>query len=150
MARPDTRPDESPGARDARDWVKILARYRDPDPARSLFELAVTAAPFLGLWAAAWWALSVSPWLAMALAALNAAFLLRLFTIQHDCGHGSFLASRTAGDWVGRLLGVLTLTPYDVWKRTHSLHHSSSGNLGRRGIDDLHTMTVGKSVPALP
>ncbi|MEC7257911.1 MAG: fatty acid desaturase, partial [Pseudomonadota bacterium] len=80
----------------------------------------------------------------------NAAFLLRLFAIQHDCGHGAFFRSRKLGDWVGRLLGVLTLTPYDVWRRTHSIHHSTAGNLGRRGIGDIHTLTVAEYTALSP
>ena len=79
----------------ARDWLGILARYREPSTRRSLLELAVTLVPFFALWALAWMALSVSPWLALALAVLNGAFLVRIFIIQHDCGHGSFLKNRT-------------------------------------------------------
>ena len=133
---------ERPTRVDPRAWVAILARYRDPDPARSLFELAVTLLPFLAIWALAWWALSVSTLLAAALAVGNAAFLVRLFLIQHDCSHGAFLPSRRIGDWIGRVIGVLTLTPYDVWRKTHSEHHSTSGNLDRRGIGDVVTLTV--------
>ena len=69
-------------------------------------------------------------------------FLLRLFCIQHDCGHGSFFGNRTLSDWTGRTLGVLTLTPYDVWRRTHSIHHSHAGDLDERGIGDVMTLTV--------
>lgn len=126
----------------ARDWIKILSSYRDPSTLRSSFELAVTIGPFVALWALAWWALSVSPWLTLVLSLCNAGFLLRLFAIQHDCGHGAFFKSRSLSDWVGRVLGVLTLTPYDVWRRTHSMHHSASGNLGARGIGDITTLTV--------
>ncbi|WP_027243981.1 fatty acid desaturase [Leisingera daeponensis] len=129
-------------ARTARDWVKILAQYREPNPARSAFELAITLVPFVVLWALAWWSLSISYWLTLALSVCIAAFLLRLFTIQHDCGHGSFFTNRHVSDWVGRIIGVLTLTPYDVWRRTHSIHHSTHGNLGKRGMGDIHTMTV--------
>ncbi|MCU9847749.1 fatty acid desaturase [Defluviimonas sp. WL0024] len=125
-----------------KDWVRILAAYRDPDPVRSAFELAVSVIPFLGLWAVAWWALSISGWLALAIAVLNAGFLVRLFMIQHDCGHGGYFRSRALADWAGRAIGVLTLTPYDVWRSTHAIHHSSHGNLDRRGIGDIHTMTV--------
>ncbi|MEX0365659.1 MAG: fatty acid desaturase [Ruegeria sp.] len=129
-------------ATSARDWVKTLADYREPDEWRSAFELSISAVPFLSLWALAWISLSLSPWLALAISVLNAAFLLRLFAIQHDCGHGSFFKQRGVADWVGRVIGVFTLTPYDVWRRTHSMHHSASGNLGRRGIGDIHTLTV--------
>ncbi|AKO97173.1 MAG: fatty acid desaturase [Marinovum algicola] len=135
-------PRRSPEPRAARDWVKLLSEYRDPDTTRSWFELAVTIGPFVLLWALAWWSLGVSYWLTLALSSLNAAFLLRLFAIQHDCGHGAFFRNRTLSDWLGRVLGVLTLTPYDVWRRSHSIHHSSAGNLGRRGMGDIHTLTV--------
>ncbi len=126
----------------ASDWVKVLAKYREPSGRRSVFELAVTAIPFVLLWAIAWWALSISNWLALGASFLIAPFLLRLFAIQHDCGHGSFFKNRQVSDWVGRCIGVLTWTPYDVWRRSHSIHHSSSGNLGRRGIGDILTLTI--------
>ena len=135
-------PEQPPKIRAPKEWVKILSDYREPSSRRSAYELAVTIGPFLILWSLAWWALSVSYWLAFAISLVNAAFLLRLFAIQHDCGHGAFFSNRKVSDWVGRLLGVLTLTPYDVWRRTHAIHHSTAGNLGRRGIGDIHTKTV--------
>jgi omega-6 fatty acid desaturase (delta-12 desaturase) len=78
-----------------------------------------------------------------------AGFLLRLFLIQHDCGHGAFFGRRSLNDWVGRVLGTLTLTPYDFWRRSHNIHHASSGNLDQRGIGDIDTLTVGEYL-ALP
>lgn len=133
---------QSPETRSARDWVKILANYREPSAGRSAFELAVTLGPFVLLWTAAWFALSISGWLALAISIVNSAFLLRLFIIQHDCGHSSFFKNRTLSDWVGRAIGVVTLTPYDVWRQSHSVHHGGSGNLGRRGMGDVHTLTL--------
>ncbi len=128
--------------RDPRDWVKILSNYREPDALRSSFELAVTLGPFVVLWILAWWSLGFSYWLTFAISLVNAGFLLRLFAIQHDCGHGSFYKNKTVGDWLGRVIGVLTLTPYDVWRRAHAVHHGSFGNLARRGLGDIHTLTV--------
>ncbi|PTE14936.1 fatty acid desaturase [Pseudogemmobacter blasticus] len=128
--------------RTAREWLSILAQYREPSTWRSLFELVATLTPFLALWVLAWMALSVSPWLALALAAANGLFLVRIFIIQHDCGHGAFLKNRQAQDWVGRVLGVLTLTPYAVWRRTHSIHHAHHGDLDHRGIGDVLTLTI--------
>jgi omega-6 fatty acid desaturase (delta-12 desaturase) len=98
----------------------------------------------------AWMSLSVSYWLTFAISICNAAFLLRLFVIQHDCGHGSFFNNRTVSDWLGRVIGVLTLTPYDVWRRSHSLHHSASGDLERRGMGDVHTLTVAEYYALTP
>jgi acyl-lipid omega-6 desaturase (Delta-12 desaturase) len=132
----------SPDHEATRKWVQLLAAYRQPSQRRSHFELGVSLIPFVGLWGLAWWSLSFSPWLATGVAMLNGFFLIRLFAIQHDCGHGSFFRHRWENDLVGRALGVLTLTPYDVWKRTHSIHHSTSGNLDRRELGDIDTMTV--------
>lgn len=140
MRRSDDMP--APQVRSAKDWVRILAKYREPSIRRSILELVVTLVPFVALWGLAWAALSVSPWLAVAIAVLNGFFLVRIFCIQHDCGHASFFHSRRAQDWVGRCLGVLTLTPYDVWRRTHSIHHAQHGNLDQRGIGDVMTLTV--------
>jgi hypothetical protein len=139
MSAPRSTPQNPP---DARQLSRALARYRTPDPARSVLELTVTLAPFVATWAVACWMLSHSVALAMVLALGNAAFLVRLFMIQHDCGHGSFFRSRRLCDWLGRGIGVITLTPYDVWRETHSIHHASTGNLDRRGVGDLPTMTV--------
>lgn len=132
-----------------RDWLNTLAKYRAPSHKRSLFELAITGLPFVALWGAAWWALSVSYWLAFGISILAGAFLLRLFLIQHDCGHGAFFRTKWANDWVGRALGVLTLTPYDVWARSHTIHHGTSGNLSKRGMGDIDTLTV-REYLALP
>ena len=125
-----------------RDWVKILAAYREPNTLRSTLELAVSLVPFVALWIAACWTAQYSYIGAFLISALNGGFLLRLFCIQHDCGHGSFLGNRTASDWIGRALGVVTLTPYDVWRRSHSLHHSHSGDLDHRGMGDVMTLTI--------
>ncbi|NKF31233.1 fatty acid desaturase, partial [Pseudomonas sp. BGM005] len=110
-------------------WLKILAGYRQPRARRSAFELAVTAIPFALFWAAAWAAVRYGFLPGLVLVVPAAAFLLRLFMIQHDCGHGSFFARRRLDDWVGRTIGILTLTPYDYWRRAHAEHHASAGNL---------------------
>ena len=128
--------------RDAQSWVQALARYREPSVPRGVVEIAITAGPFVALWVLMWPALGFSYWLTLALAVPAAGFLLRLFIILHDCGHGSFFQHRAANDWVGRVCGVLTFTPFGVWRRTHNIHHATSGNLERRGIGDIETMTV--------
>lgn len=127
---------------DPRQLFRDLSRYRDANTRRSLFELAVTAGPFLVLWAAMAVLLQFGHMLALALAVPAGVFLLRLFLIQHDCGHGSFFSSRAANDHVGRVLGVLTLTPYDYWRRSHAAHHAGTSNLDARGFGDLDTLTV--------
>jgi omega-6 fatty acid desaturase (delta-12 desaturase) len=81
-------------------------------------------------------------WTTLLLALPAAGFLTRLFIIQHDCGHGSFFESRRACEMLGGILGVLTLTPYQYWKREHALHHATSGLLDKRGHGDIDTLTV--------
>ncbi|KXF78461.1 fatty acid desaturase [Paramesorhizobium deserti] len=127
---------------DHRSWLKILSNYRKPDRLRSVFELAVTIIPFAALWALSGAAVHYGFWWGLLLTIPAAGFLLRLFMIQHDCGHGAFFAHRQADDWIGRAIGVLTLTPYDYWKRTHAIHHASAGNLDERGVGDITTLTV--------
>jgi acyl-lipid omega-6 desaturase (Delta-12 desaturase) len=133
----------TPVALDARDLTQILVRYRAPSCMRSIVELVITAGPLILLWLLMWATLGLGYyWLCLLLAVPAAGFLVRLFMIQHDCGHGAFFHRRFANDWVGRVIGVLTLTPYDFWRRAHAVHHATSGNLERRGIGDIDTLTV--------
>jgi omega-6 fatty acid desaturase (delta-12 desaturase) len=133
----------------ASSWSKVLARYRSPNSLRSLLEIVITIGPFAVLWALAWLGLHLGYWFSLVLVVPAAAFLVRLFMIQHDCGHGSFFRSKALNDWIGRVIGVLTFTPYDFWRHTHAVHHASSGNLTRRGMGDIDTLTV-KEYVALP
>ena len=128
--------------RTALEWAQILAGYRARNHARSAAELLVTLGPFAGLWLLIWMSLEVGYWLSLIIAVPAAGFLVRLFMIQHDCSHGSFFRNRALNDWLGRVIGALTLTPYDGWRRAHAIHHATSGNLDRRGIGDVTTLTV--------
>lgn len=128
---------------DVRQLRRRLSRYGQPSDLRSIAELSVTLLPLVALWIMAWLTFRLGYWWATLLIAIpSAGFLVRLFMIQHDCGHGAFFSDRRANDWVGRVIGVLTLTPYDFWRRTHAIHHASSGNLDLRGIGDVDTLTV--------
>ncbi len=98
--------------------------------------------PLAALWALAWATLDIGYWLALPLAVVAAGFLVRLFMIQHDCSHGSFFHSKRANEWVGRVAGVLTLTPFHFWRKSHSTHHATCGNLERRGMGDIDTLTI--------
>ena len=129
-------------AADARALLKQLTPFRGPRLRQSIFELAITAGPFALLWLLTWAALDAGYMIGLLLTVPAGAFLLRLFLIQHDCGHGSFLPRRAGNDWVGRILGVLTLTPYDNWRRAHAMHHASTGNLDSRGVGDVDTLTI--------
>jgi omega-6 fatty acid desaturase (delta-12 desaturase) len=134
---------EANGAATARDWARALAPYRRPNAARGALELAVTVLPFVALWAGMLLASRNGLiWLSFAMAPFAAGLLARLFMIQHDCGHGGLFPSKPANDWVGRAIGIVTMTPYDHWRRLHAVHHATAGNLDRRGIGDIHTLTV--------
>ncbi len=127
---------------DPRALLRQLAPYRQADTARAAFELAVTAIPFALLWFLTYMAVEAGHLAGLLLALPAGGFLLRLFLIQHDCGHGSFFRSRAGNDRLGRVLGVLTLTPYEYWRRSHAAHHAGTGNLDARGLGDLDTLTV--------
>ena len=128
--------------RSAKEWARVLARYRNPSHLRSVIEIIITSIPFVLLWLAAVYFYRHSYLLSL-LFIFPAAFLLvRLFCIQHDCGHGTFFRHKIINDWVGRIIGVFTFTPYEVWRKDHAAHHSTSGNLARRGFGDVTTLTL--------
>jgi acyl-lipid omega-6 desaturase (Delta-12 desaturase) len=123
-------------------WREVVSRYAKPDTRRAIVQILNTGLPFLLLMGAMFYALSHAVWPALLLALPAGALLVRLFAIQHDCGHGSYFKSRRANDALGWLLGIVTLTPYGCWRRSHAIHHATSGNLDRRGIGDVDTLTV--------
>jgi omega-6 fatty acid desaturase (delta-12 desaturase) len=124
------------------DWNALLAPYRSPVLWRSLFQVANTAIPLVLLWVLMVWSLSIGYWLTLLLAVPTTGFLVRLFMIQHDCGHFSFFRSRWANDLAGSIIGVFTLIPYVYWRKTHAIHHAGSGNLDHRSFGDIDTLTV--------
>lgn len=124
-------------------WRRELAKYRTPHGGRGASELAITAVPFAFAWAAMYWSVSHGQlWIYALLLVPTAGLLVRLFLIQHDCGHYAFFATRALNDWTGRLLSTLTVTPYDHWRHCHAIHHATSGNLSHRGVGDVDTLTV--------
>lgn len=127
---------------DARGWAKALEVYKTPNNFKAVLEILYSVVPFAIIWAIMYQTLSFSYLLTAILAFPAAGFLVRIFIIQHDCGHGSFLSNPTANRWLGRVLGILTITPYDYWQRSHAIHHASSGNLDHRGMGDIQTLTV--------
>lgn len=130
------------GAATARAYARSLAAHARPDTRAALGQLLGGLAYFAACWAGIWWALSFSVYVALLLVVPTAAGMIRLFVIQHDCGHRSFFGSRAANDWTGRLLSLLTLMPYTSWRRFHDAHHAASGDLERRGVGDLWTLTL--------
>ena len=132
----------NPRALDAQALASRLKVYAAPSHRRSLLQLTTTATAFIALWLAMWAFIDDAYAVSLLLAAPAAALMVRLFIIQHDCGHGSYFRKRWANDLVGRLIGIVTLTPYDYWRRAHAVHHATSGDLSRRGVGDITTLTV--------
>lgn len=121
---------------------KLLAPYQGADRRRSLWQLADTLIPYFALWALMFLSLKISYWLTLLLAIPTAGFMVRTFIIFHDCGHGSFFASKKANEIVGIITGILTFTPWARWWHDHAIHHATAGDLDRRGTGDVYTMTV--------
>jgi omega-6 fatty acid desaturase (delta-12 desaturase) len=121
---------------------KTVAPFEKTDLKSSIRQLINTLVPLLLLWYAAYYSLSVSYWLTLALGLVTSGFVIRTFIIFHDCCHGSFFNSKKANDIVGTITGVLTLVPYQQWKNAHAIHHATSSNLDKRGVGDLWILTV--------
>lgn len=123
-------------------WQKIVSQYAHPDLRKSIWQIVNTLAPFFALFYLSMRSVDVSLWLTLPLSILTAGFLVRAFIIFHDCGHGSFFVSQRANDLTGIVTGILAFTPYYRWKHEHAIHHATSGDLDRRGVGDVYTMTV--------
>jgi len=134
--------ESEPISRIPRNWRTLLAPYAQASRTRSVAQLATTLALLGVALVALYWAREVSYLLTLALSLPTAGLLTRTFIIMHDCGHGSFFTSRRANDIVGTITGFLTFMPYAKWRREHALHHASSGDLDRRGIGDIYTLTM--------
>jgi omega-6 fatty acid desaturase (delta-12 desaturase) len=123
-------------------WRDLVAKYQEPNVWKSGWQLANSLIPYALCWAAMYWSLGVSYWLTLALAVPAAGFLVRIFIISHDCGHGAFFKSAAANTFWGSITSFLVCNPYYYWKHEHALHHASTGNLDKRGHGDIWTMTV--------
>ncbi|TVR60556.1 MAG: fatty acid desaturase [Spirochaetaceae bacterium] len=129
---------------EAHELVARLKPFEIPNTTRAVWQLATTLIPYLALVVLMFTTIraELPYWTTLLLALPAGAFLVRLFIIFHDCCHGSFFQSRTAMRVIGNILGVLTFTPFGEWRHSHGIHHSTAGNLDRRGIGDVWTMTV--------
>ena len=125
-----------------KDWQKIVQKYQVPNTKKAVIQIFTSFLPFLALWALMYWSLGVSYWLTLALGALNAFFLVRIFIIQHDCGHQSFLKSRKWNNSLGFVCSFFSLIPYKYWARSHNFHHGHNGMLEFRDIGDIDLLTV--------
>ena len=143
-------PDASAGFDSPRSWRGVLDAYAEPRLGRSVVDLATSVVPYLALLVAMTFALRVSVLVALVLVVPASAFLVRTFIVFHDCTHGSFMRSRRANDALGVALGLLVWLPYRGWQHEHAVHHATAGDLDRRGVGDVATLTVAeyRALPA--
>jgi omega-6 fatty acid desaturase (delta-12 desaturase) len=123
-------------------WRTLLAPYSEPSHRQALAGLATSVVPYLALLAAAWAGSKVSVFLALALGVPAAGFLIRTFIVFHDCAHGSYFRAKRANGIAGAALGVVLWMPFHSWRHKHAVHHATAGDLDRRGVGDVHTLTV--------
>jgi omega-6 fatty acid desaturase (delta-12 desaturase) len=123
-------------------WREVVRKYNKPDPLKSTWQIVNSLGPYIILWYLMYLSLEISYLITIGLSVLAAGFLVRMFIIFHDCGHGSFFRSQKANRIIGTILGSLIFTPYDRWHQTHAKHHATVGNLDRRGDGDVQTLTV--------
>ncbi|WP_096201705.1 fatty acid desaturase [Bacillus sp. FJAT-45350] len=127
---------------------KGIEPFEKSDTKSSVLQVFNTIIPFILVWFLAYQSLSISIWLTLACSVVAAGFLVRIFIIFHDCCHGSFFKNKKANNILGTITGILTIFPYEKWKREHSIHHATSGNLDKRGTGDISIMTVDEYVNA--
>jgi acyl-lipid omega-6 desaturase (Delta-12 desaturase) len=123
-------------------WRETLEPYAQPSIGRSVVDVLTSVVPYLALFVAMYFALDVSYWLTLALSVPAAGFALRSYIVFHDCAHGSFLPSKQANAWLGKATGLMLFHAFYPWRHSHAVHHASAGDLDRRGVGDLPTMTV--------
>lgn len=140
--RPKPRPVANPLKDEARRWARHCAQFRASDHARAYGQIASTVLPLIVLTTLMFLTVAHAYWLTLLMAIPAGGLLVRMFIIQHDCGHGSFFSSPRMNTAVGRVMSVFTLAPYSLWRREHALHHTGSGNLDKRGVGDIDTKTV--------
>jgi len=151
MKKTETVQSQSPLATPPRSaWRQAVARFERQRAMAASWQLLNSVGAYLLLWTLMYFVVSVSIWLALSLAVLAAGILIRVFIIFHDCGHGSFFASARANQVVGYVTGVLTFTPFRHWRGEHARHHAAAGDLDRRGVGDIWTMTVAEYLAAGP
>ena len=143
-------PIPNPAEAEPVNWRKIVTKYQQPCLRKSSWQIVNSIGPYLLLWIAACFTVQISWPLTLTLAAIAGLFLVRIFIIFHDCGHGSFFESKRANNVLGFITGILTFTPYRYWRWQHAVHHGTSGNLDHRGTGDIWTMTVNEYRSASP
>ena len=123
-------------------WQELVKVYQVPNTEKAVIQILNSFLPFLVIWGIMYWSLSISYWLTLLLGFINAFFLVRIFIIQHDCGHQSFFKSRKWNNTIGFICSFVSLIPFQYWARSHNFHHAHNGVLEFRDIGDIDLLTV--------
>jgi omega-6 fatty acid desaturase (delta-12 desaturase) len=130
------------GNDDNRSWEQVVLKYNHPDLKKSIWQICNSLIPYIFMWYLMYRSLQYPYWVTLLLSLVASGFLIRIFIIFHDCGHRSFFVSRRSNNVIGMIMGILAFTPFYKWHHQHWIHHSTSGNLDKRGVGDVWTMTV--------
>jgi omega-6 fatty acid desaturase (delta-12 desaturase) len=133
---------ENTNNRSKPDWMTIISRYNKPDALKSWWQVINSMGPYIILWVLMIKSIEISYWLTLLLSVFAAGFMVRIFIIFHDCGHGSFFKSKLLNRIIGIITGLIVYTPYNKWHHEHKVHHQTVGNLDKRGVGDVMTLTV--------
>ena len=126
----------------ARSWLTLVAPYQVPNTRKAVWQVATAFLAYTAMWAAMAYGLRIHYLVTLACSVPAIGMLVRIFIIQHDCGHGSFTKSKGANDAIGFVCGVVTLTPYAYWRHNHAIHHATASQLEKRGTGDVWTLTI--------
>ena len=125
-----------------KNWKEMVSSYKIPNDKKAIIQIANTFIPFIGLWVLMYFSLDWSVWITVAIGMLNALFLVRIFIIQHDCGHQSFSSSRRANNIIGKICSCFSSLPFSYWSKIHNFHHGHNGQIETWDIGDIPTLTV--------
>jgi len=125
-----------------KNWKEIVSSYKVPDNRQAVIQILNTFIPFIALWTLMYLSLSWSIWLMVGIGLVNAFFLVRIFIIQHDCGHQSFSSSKKANNIIGNICSCFSSIPYKYWSKIHNFHHGHNGQIEHWEIGDVPTLTV--------
>lgn len=122
---------------------RIAIKYKLPDTRKAILQMATSFLPYLALRVSMYFLVQYGWYRGWIISLINAFFLVRIFIIQHDCGHHSFFSSHQANNRIGKICSFLTFIPYTYRAAGHQFHHTHANKLREfRDIGDLYTMTV--------
>ncbi len=142
LKRPSLNTMEAEITEKLKNWKVMIQEYQIPDNKKAVLQMVNTFLPYIGLWTLMYFSLNWSIWLTIPIGLINAFFLVRIFIIQHDCGHQSFMGSQKMNNVVGWVCSFFSTIPYKYWAKVHNHHHGHTGQLEQRDIGDIDFLTV--------